>query len=96
MPISLAQARKTEFPMVDEYTYLNTASQGPWPQRTVSAVQAAAAAMQYVNTPQGMPETPPQADLALAAPGAANQRRVRSPGVYEQYHARPQHCGARH
>ena len=64
MPISLAQARKTEFPMVDEYTYLNTASQGPWPQRTVAAVQAAAAAMQYVNTPQGMPETPPQADLA--------------------------------
>jgi selenocysteine lyase/cysteine desulfurase len=50
--------------MVQEYTYLNTASQGPWPNRTVAAVQAAAAAMQYVNTPRGMPETAPEADLA--------------------------------
>ena len=64
MQISLTQVRKTEFPMVQEYTYLNTASQGPWPNRTVAAVQAAAAAMQYVNTPQGMPETAPEADLA--------------------------------
>src|SRR5262245_38664883 len=61
---SLTQVRETEFPMVTEYTYLNTASQGPWPHRTVAAVQAAAVAMQYVNTPRGMPEVPPEADLA--------------------------------
>ena len=60
----LTQVRETEFPMVTEYTYLNTASQGPWPHRTVAAVQAAAAAMQYVNTPRGMPEAAPAADLA--------------------------------
>jgi selenocysteine lyase/cysteine desulfurase len=47
--------------MVHEYTYLNTASQGPWPTRTVQAVREAAAAMAYVNTPQGMPETAPAA-----------------------------------
>ena len=64
MPISLAQVRETEFPMVKAYTYLNTASQGPWPHRTVAEVQAAAATMQYVNTPRGMPETPPAADQA--------------------------------
>jgi selenocysteine lyase/cysteine desulfurase len=61
---SLTQVRETEFPMVKEYTYLNTASQGPWPHRTVAAVQAAAAAMQYVNTPRGMPESAPAAELA--------------------------------
>jgi cysteine desulfurase / selenocysteine lyase len=61
---SLRQARETEFPMVQEYTYLNTASQGPWPARTVRAVQAAAAAMAYVNTPRGMPETAPAAQQA--------------------------------
>ena len=64
MQNSLMQVRETEFSMVTEYTYLNTASQGPWPRRTVAAVQAAAAAMQYVNTPQGMPEAAPEADLA--------------------------------
>src|SRR5262245_37383561 len=58
---ALRQVRETEFPMVQEYTYLNTASQGPWPTRTVQAVQEAATAMAYVNTPQGMPETAPAA-----------------------------------
>jgi selenocysteine lyase/cysteine desulfurase len=50
--------------MLREYTYLNTASQGPWPTRTVQAVQEAATAMAYVNTPQGMPETAPAAQQA--------------------------------
>jgi selenocysteine lyase/cysteine desulfurase len=50
--------------MVHDYTYLNTASQGPWPTRTVQAVHAAATAMAYVNTPQGMPETAPAAQQA--------------------------------
>jgi cysteine desulfurase/selenocysteine lyase len=61
---SLRQVRDTEFPIVHEYTYLNTASQGPWPTRTVQAVQEAATAMAYVNTPRGMPETAPAAQLA--------------------------------
>ncbi|MGE3537976.1 MAG: aminotransferase class V-fold PLP-dependent enzyme [Candidatus Tectimicrobiota bacterium] len=64
MPRSLTQIRETEFPMVHDYTYLNTASQGPWPSCTVKAVQDAAAAMQYVNTPRGMPEHAPAAQLA--------------------------------
>src|SRR5262245_60048101 len=62
--LSLTQVRDTEFPIVHEYTYLNTASQGPWPTRTVQAVQDAAAAMQYVNTPRGMPENAPAAQQA--------------------------------
>ena len=64
MQTLLTQVRDTEFPIVKAYTYLNTASQGPWPQRTVTAVQEAAAAMQYVNTPRGMPEAAPAAQLA--------------------------------
>lgn len=64
MPTTLSQIRASEFPIVHEYTYLNTASQGPWPTRTVQAVQEAASAMQYVNTPRGMPEHPPAVDLA--------------------------------
>ncbi|MBM3223595.1 MAG: aminotransferase class V-fold PLP-dependent enzyme [Candidatus Tectomicrobia bacterium] len=64
MQSSLSQIRDTEFPIVRDYTYLNTASQGPWPNRTVRAVQEAAAAMQYVNTPRGMPETAPATQLA--------------------------------
>src|SRR5262249_7978770 len=35
---ALRQVRETEFPMVREYTYLNTASQGPWPTRTIQNV----------------------------------------------------------
>jgi cysteine desulfurase/selenocysteine lyase len=61
---SLRQIRETEFPMLQEYTYLNTASQGPWPTRTIQAVHEAATAMAYVNTPQGMPETAPAAQQA--------------------------------
>lgn len=64
VPTSLSQVRATEFPMLHEFTYLNTASQGPWPTRTVKAVQEAAAAMQYVNTPRGMPEVAPAAQVA--------------------------------
>lgn len=63
MPTFLSQIR-TEFPIVRDYTYLNTASQGPWPTRTVQAVQEAASAMQYVNTPRGMPEHAPAVDQA--------------------------------
>ena len=54
---ALRQVRETEFPMVREYTYLNTASQGPWPTRTIQAVHEDVTAMAYVNTPRGIPET---------------------------------------
>lgn len=64
MHTPLTTIRETEFPIVNDYTYLNTASQGPWPNRTVQAVQKAVAAMQYVNTPRGMPEAAPAAQLA--------------------------------
>lgn len=64
MPTSLSHLRTTEFPIVQDYTYLNTASQGPWPNRTVQAVQNAAAAMQYVNTPRGLPEKVPAVEQA--------------------------------
>lgn len=64
MQTSLSQVRDSEFPIVRDYTYLNTASQGPWPNRTVKAVQEAASAMQYVNTPRGMPENAPAAQQA--------------------------------
>ncbi|MHB8644772.1 MAG: aminotransferase class V-fold PLP-dependent enzyme [Thermomicrobiales bacterium] len=36
---SLREVREREFPIVRECTYLNGASQGPWPTRTVQAVQ---------------------------------------------------------
>ena len=53
MQTSLAQVRATEFPIVHDYTYLNTASQGPWPNRTVKAVQEAAAARSGLGPPLG-------------------------------------------
>src|SRR5437870_2865440 len=49
---SLAEVRDREFPVVKEYTYLNTASQGPWPVRTVRAIAERAALAQYPNTPR--------------------------------------------
>ncbi len=37
--VSLREIREREFPIVRECTYLNGASQGPWPTRTVQAVR---------------------------------------------------------
>jgi selenocysteine lyase/cysteine desulfurase len=64
---ALAQVR-AEFPVVNDYTYLNTASQGPWSNRTVQAVQHATALMQYVNTEraQAVPSPEPVARERLA------------------------------
>jgi selenocysteine lyase/cysteine desulfurase len=64
---TLAKAR-AEFPIVNAYTYLNAASQGPWPKRTTQAVQHAAALMQYVNTERAhaMPSPEPLARERLA------------------------------
>ena len=50
--VSLVEIRDREFPVVKEYTYLNTAAQGPWPTRTVRAVEERAALAQYPNTPR--------------------------------------------
>jgi len=52
----LATVREREFPIVHEYTYLNAASQGPWPNRTVRAVERVAALGQYPNTPAALAE----------------------------------------
>lgn len=43
---SLREVREHEFPIVRECTYLNGASQGPWPTRTVQAVEAVVEACQ--------------------------------------------------
>ncbi|MBI3734091.1 MAG: aminotransferase class V-fold PLP-dependent enzyme [Chloroflexi bacterium] len=46
---SLAEVREREFVIAREYTYLNAASVGPWPVRTVRAVERAAASAQFPN-----------------------------------------------
>ena len=39
VPPAIATAREQEFPVLREYTYLNAASQGPLPGRTVRAIE---------------------------------------------------------
>lgn len=56
--LSLETAREQEFAVVHEYTYLNAASQGPWPHRTVRAVERAAALAQFPNTARARAEPP--------------------------------------
>lgn len=48
--VSLSAVREREFPIFDECTYINTASQGPWPTRTTAAVQEVVAASQFPHT----------------------------------------------
>lgn len=64
--VDLAAVREREFPIVDEYTYLNAASQGPWPNRTARAVERVAALGQFPNT-----------ERALAEPAAEPLARAR-------------------
>lgn len=47
---TLSEVREREFPIVKEVTYLNGASQGPWPTRTMRAVQEVVAACQVPHT----------------------------------------------
>ena len=47
---TILAAREQEFPLLREYTYLNAASQGPLPNRTVQAIQQVATAAQFPNT----------------------------------------------
>lgn len=65
---ALEIVRRQEFPIVEEYTYLNAASQGPWPKRTTAAVQRWAALSQYPNTDRILnePAAEPQARARLA------------------------------
>lgn len=43
----------SEFPITQNCTYLNTAAQGPWPTRTVRAVQEIAAQHQFIGPDSG-------------------------------------------
>ncbi len=47
-----------EFPITRDTAYLNTAAQGPWPQRTVDAVHAAAQHAQYLEYDRAHGEPP--------------------------------------
>src|SRR5436309_101202 len=49
---SLAEVREREFPIVEQCTYLNCASQGPWPNRTVAAVKEVVEAAQVPHLPR--------------------------------------------
>lgn len=59
----LYEVREREFPIVNEVTYLNSASQGPWPNCTTQAVQEAAAAYQVPHTKRAL-ELPPYEQIA--------------------------------
>lgn len=63
-PLSDAQ-RASEFPITSEYTYLNTAAQGPLPAATCRAVEQALARAQFPETPRARVETAP-VDVARA------------------------------
>ncbi|HEX5502099.1 MAG TPA: aminotransferase class V-fold PLP-dependent enzyme, partial [Thermomicrobiales bacterium] len=60
--------REREFPIVREYTYLNIAAQGPWPTRTVRAVERFGAASQFPGVKRDGAEPPaePRARASLA------------------------------
>lgn len=60
---SLREVREREFPIVRECTYLNGASQGPWPTRTMQAVQEVAAACQVPHLPKAT-SLPPYEQIA--------------------------------
>ncbi len=61
--VSLREVREREFPIVQECTYLNGASQGPWPTRTVQAVQEVVEACQVPHMPR-MTSLPPYEQIA--------------------------------
>jgi cysteine desulfurase/selenocysteine lyase len=49
---SLAEVRASEFPIVAQYTYLDCASEGPLPNRTVATIRGVAEAAQAPHLPQ--------------------------------------------
>jgi cysteine desulfurase/selenocysteine lyase len=58
----LSNIREQEFPIVQEYTYLNAAAVGPLPTRTLRAVEQAAAAAQFPNTAKGRAVPSPESE----------------------------------
>jgi selenocysteine lyase/cysteine desulfurase len=50
--------REREFPITAEYTYLNTATQGPLPNSTCRSIEQALARAQYPETPRGRADQP--------------------------------------
>jgi cysteine desulfurase/selenocysteine lyase len=62
-PTQLQALREREFPITAEYTYLNTATQGPLPNSTRVAIEQAAMRAQFPDTPRAQVEQPP-AELA--------------------------------
>lgn len=56
--MDLEVVREREFPVCREYAYLNAASQGPWPTRTVRAVERFGALAQFPNTDRARSEPP--------------------------------------
>ncbi len=58
-PPAIAAAREAEFPIFRSYTYLNTAAQGPLPNRTVRAITATAESAQYPGTDRALPSPEP-------------------------------------
>ncbi len=60
---TLRDVREREFPIVQECTYLNGASQGPWPTRTMQAVQQAVEVYQLPHTKRAA-EQPPYEQIA--------------------------------
>ncbi len=57
---ALSFAREREFPIVRTHTYLNAASQGPWPTRTVRAVEHIAAQAQFPHTDRAREAASPE------------------------------------
>lgn len=76
--VDLEAVREREFPVVRDYTYLNAASQGPWPNRTVRAVERLAAIAQFPNTDRARaePSAEPVARAALARLTGANEADI--------------------
>ncbi len=60
---SLGEVREREFSIVQECTYLNGASQGPWPTRTVQVVREVVEACQVPHLPR-MTTLPPYEQIA--------------------------------
>ncbi len=69
-----AEVREREFPIVHEYIYLNTASQGPWPTRTLRAVEHVAVSAQYPNTERARAIPSPEADARTRLARLINAR----------------------
>jgi cysteine desulfurase / selenocysteine lyase len=64
-PILPQELRKQEFPIVNEQTYLNTATQGPLPQRTCRAIEQFTARAQFPGNSNASAGTE-QARISLA------------------------------